>query len=105
MTSAIAGMTIFGWVTQEFGERPSVFGIGVGLFLPPECPCGSDAGRRPIGRKRRFPLRGETPVVVMVTQPTSHLTHTRLIAARRGASQLALDEDSAELVMTGGARH
>jgi MFS family permease len=33
MTSAIAGMTIFGWVTQEFGERPSVFGIGVGLFL------------------------------------------------------------------------
>jgi len=33
MTSAIAGMTIFGWVTQDFGERPSVFGIGVGLFL------------------------------------------------------------------------
>ncbi|MFO0733359.1 MAG: MFS transporter [Nitrospiraceae bacterium] len=33
MTSAIAGMTIFGWTTQEFGERPSVFGIGVGLFL------------------------------------------------------------------------
>jgi MFS family permease len=33
MTSAIAGMMIFGWVTQEFGERPSVFGIGVGLFL------------------------------------------------------------------------
>lgn len=33
MTSAIAGMTLFGWTTQEFGERPSVIGIGVGLFL------------------------------------------------------------------------
>lgn len=33
MTSAIAGMTLFGWTTQEFGERTSVIGIGVGLFL------------------------------------------------------------------------
>ena len=33
MTSAIAGMTIFGWVTQEFGERPSVFGIGWVCFI------------------------------------------------------------------------
>ncbi|MET0516298.1 MAG: MFS transporter [Nitrospiraceae bacterium] len=33
MTSAIAGMTLFGWTTQEFGERPSVIGIGIGLFL------------------------------------------------------------------------
>ena len=33
MASAIAGMTLFGWTTQEFGERPSVIGIGIGLFL------------------------------------------------------------------------
>ena len=33
MTSAIAGMTLFGWTTQEFGERLSVVGIGVGFFL------------------------------------------------------------------------
>ncbi|MEP7151041.1 MAG: MFS transporter [Nitrospira sp.] len=73
MTSAIAGMTIFGWVTQEFGERPSVFGIGVGLFLSalvsvrvvrwirtnwtePD-PHSAEEAKRP---------------VVMVTQPTSH---------------------------------
>ncbi|MGZ8394956.1 MAG: MFS transporter, partial [Nitrospira sp.] len=73
MTSAIAGMTIFGWVTQEFGERPSVFGIGVGLFLSalvsmrvvrwirtnwtePDLNSAEEA-KRP---------------VAMVTQPTSH---------------------------------
>jgi MFS family permease len=33
MTSAIAGMTLFGWTTQEVGERPSVVGIGIGFFL------------------------------------------------------------------------
>ncbi|HET6676457.1 MAG TPA: MFS transporter [Nitrospiraceae bacterium] len=33
MTSAIAGMTLFGWTTQELGERFSVVGIGVGFFL------------------------------------------------------------------------
>jgi DHA3 family macrolide efflux protein-like MFS transporter len=33
MTSAIAGMTLFGWMTQELGERLSVVGIGVGFLL------------------------------------------------------------------------
>ena len=33
MTSAIAGMTLFGWTTQEFGERLSVVGIGIGFLL------------------------------------------------------------------------
>lgn len=33
MTSAIAGMTLFGWTTQEIGERLSVVGIGVGFLL------------------------------------------------------------------------
>ncbi|WP_447978909.1 MFS transporter [Candidatus Nitrospira bockiana] len=33
MAAAIAGMTAFGWVTQEFGERTSVVGIGVVLIL------------------------------------------------------------------------
>ncbi|MDE3242478.1 MAG: MFS transporter [Nitrospirota bacterium] len=33
MTAAIAGMTFFGWTTQEFGERPSVIGIGAILFI------------------------------------------------------------------------
>lgn len=32
MTTAMAGMTFFGWVTQKFGERPSVIGIGLILF-------------------------------------------------------------------------
>lgn len=31
MTAAIAGMTMFGWITQQFGERASVMGIGVVL--------------------------------------------------------------------------
>jgi MFS family permease len=33
MTSAIAGMTMFGWVTQEYGEWASVVGIGMVLIL------------------------------------------------------------------------
>jgi MFS transporter, DHA3 family, macrolide efflux protein len=32
MTAAIAGMTTFGWITQQFGERASVVGIGVMLL-------------------------------------------------------------------------
>ena len=32
MTAAIAGMSMFGWVTQEFGEQASVIGIGLTLF-------------------------------------------------------------------------
>ncbi len=33
MSAAIAGMTIFGWVTQQFDERTSVVGIGVVLLV------------------------------------------------------------------------
>jgi MFS family permease len=32
MVAAIAGMTTFGWITQEFGERTSIVGIGLMLF-------------------------------------------------------------------------
>jgi len=32
MTAAIVGMTTFGWITQQFGERMSVMGIGVVLL-------------------------------------------------------------------------
>ncbi len=32
MAAAIAGITTFGWITQEFGERTSVIGIGLTLF-------------------------------------------------------------------------
>jgi DHA3 family macrolide efflux protein-like MFS transporter len=32
MAAAIAGITMFGWITQEFGERTSVIGIGLMLF-------------------------------------------------------------------------
>jgi MFS family permease len=32
MAAAVAGMSTFGWMTQEFGERASVIGIGVTLF-------------------------------------------------------------------------
>lgn len=73
MTSAIAGMTIFGWVTQEFGERPSVFGIGVGLFLSALV---SARVVRWIRTNWTEPdlhsaEEAERPVA-MVTQPTSH---------------------------------
>lgn len=73
MTSAIAGMTIFGWVTQEFGERPSVFGIGVGLFLSALVSVRvvrwirtnwTEASLRSVEQADRS--------VAMVTQPTSH---------------------------------
>jgi len=33
MTSAIAGMTMFGWITQEYGEWASVMGIGMVLIV------------------------------------------------------------------------
>ncbi|MER3423715.1 MAG: hypothetical protein C4293_11260 [Nitrospiraceae bacterium] len=32
MTAAIVGMTVFGWITQQFGERAGVLGIGVILL-------------------------------------------------------------------------
>jgi len=32
MAAAIGGMTAFAWITQEFGERSSVIGIGLTLF-------------------------------------------------------------------------
>jgi MFS family permease len=72
MTSAIAGMTIFGWTTQEFGERPSVFGIGVGLFLS-----ALVAARVVRWIHRNWtgvvpdPVADEERPVVLATQPTS----------------------------------
>lgn len=33
MTAAIIGMTAFGWITQEFGERTGVVGIGIVLIV------------------------------------------------------------------------
>jgi MFS transporter, DHA3 family, macrolide efflux protein len=33
MTAAIAGMTAFGWITQQFGERVGVIGIGAILLI------------------------------------------------------------------------
>ena len=32
MTAAIVGISMFGWITQEFGESTSVIGIGIMLF-------------------------------------------------------------------------
>jgi len=32
MATAMAGMWFFGWITQEWGERSSVIGIGLTLF-------------------------------------------------------------------------
>lgn len=72
MTSAIAGMTIFGWVTQEFGERPSVFGIGVGLFLSALVSIRVVRWIRTnwTGTSLHSVEESEEPVA-MVTQPTS----------------------------------
>ncbi len=73
MTSAIAGMTIFGWVTQEFGERPSVFGIGVGLFLSALVSARVVRWIRTNWTEANLhTLEKEEQPVVMVTQPTSH---------------------------------
>jgi MFS family permease len=72
MTSAIAGMTIFGWVTQEFGERPSVFGIGVGLFLSALVSMRVARWVHVNWAEASVPHQEEAGPVVMVTQPTSH---------------------------------
>ena len=73
MTSAIAGMTIFGWVTQEFGERPSVFGIGVGLFLSALVSVRVVRWIRTNWTEPDLQSTEEAePPVAMVTQPTSH---------------------------------
>ncbi|MCW5798155.1 MAG: MFS transporter [Nitrospira sp.] len=72
MTSAIAGMTIFGWVTQEFGERPSVFGIGVGLFLSALVSMRVARWVQVHWAETSRPAEEAAPPVVMVTQPTSH---------------------------------
>ena len=71
MTSAIAGMTIFGWVTQEFGERPSVFGIGVGLFLSALVSLRVARWVQTNWPGASLPEEEARPVV-MVTQTTSH---------------------------------
>ena len=71
MTSAIAGMTIFGWVTQDFGERPSVFGIGVGLFLSALVSLRVARWVQINWAETSLPAGEEARPVVMVTQPTS----------------------------------
>ncbi len=72
MTSAIAGMTIFGWVTQEFGERPSVFGIGVGLFLSALVSMRVARWVQVNWAETSNPAEATAGPVVMMTQPTSH---------------------------------
>ncbi len=72
MTSAIAGMTIFGWVTQDFGERPSVFGIGVGLFLSALVSMRVARWVQINWAEASLRTEEEPRPVVMVTQPTSH---------------------------------
>ncbi len=72
MTSAIAGMTIFGWVTQEFGERPSVFGIGVGLFLSALVSMRVARWVQVNWSEASLSTEEAARPVVMVTQPTSH---------------------------------
>ena len=72
MTSAIAGMTIFGWVTQEFGERPSVFGIGVGLFLSAMVSMRVARWVQVNWAETSNSAEATAGPVVMVTQPTSH---------------------------------
>lgn len=73
MTSAIAGMTIFGWVTQEFGERPSVFGIAVGLLLSALVSARVVRWIRTNWTEASLhSSEEEERPLVMVTQPTSH---------------------------------
>jgi hypothetical protein len=71
MTSAIAGMTIFGWVTQDFGERPSVFGIGVGLFLSALVSMRVARWVQVHWAETNHATEQVAEPVVMVTQPTT----------------------------------
>ncbi|WP_447602182.1 MFS transporter [Nitrospira sp. Nam80] len=70
MTSAIAGMTLFGWTTQELGERLSVVGIGIGFLLT-----ALVAAR--LVRWIRANWTGKTVAeepepIALTTQPTTH---------------------------------
>jgi MFS family permease len=70
MTSAIAGMTLFGWTTQELGERLSVVGIGIGFLLT-----ALVAAR--LVRWVRANWTGKTVAeepepIALTTQPTTH---------------------------------
>jgi MFS family permease len=48
MAAAIAGMTMFGWVTQQFGERASVIGIGIILLMTAVVAVGFSRWVRPL---------------------------------------------------------
>ena len=70
MASAIAGMTLFGWTTQEVGERPSVVGIGIGFFL-------TAMVATYVVRWVRANWTGRSPVeepqpIALATQPSTH---------------------------------
>ena len=70
MTSAIAGMTLFGWMTQEIGEHSSVIGIGIGFLLTAVV-----AGY--VVRWVRSNWTGRSPVeesqpMALATQPSTH---------------------------------
>jgi MFS family permease len=70
MTSAIVGMTLFGWMTQEVGERSSVVGIGIGFLL-------TAAVASYVVRWVRANWTGRSPVeesepMALATQPSTH---------------------------------
>jgi MFS family permease len=70
MASAIAGMTLFGWTTQEVGEHPSVVGIGIGFFLTAMVAAY-------VVRWVRANWTGRSPVeepqpIALTTQPSTH---------------------------------
>jgi len=70
MTSAIAGMTLFGWMTQEIGERSSVVGIGIGFLL-------TAVVASYVVRWVRANWTGRSPVeesqpIALATQPSTH---------------------------------
>ena len=70
MMSAIVGMTLFGWMTQEVGERSSVVGIGIGFLLTAVV-----AGY--VVRWVRANCTGRSPIeepesIALATQPSTH---------------------------------
>jgi MFS family permease len=70
MMSAIVGMTLFGWMTQEVGERSSVVGIGIGFLL-------TAVVAAYVVRWVRANWTGRSPIeepesIALATQPSTH---------------------------------
>jgi MFS family permease len=68
MSTAMAGMTFFGWITQELGERSSVIGIGLTLFATA---AAAGAVSRWVQTHQPVPIAGAPLAVGEVVDPAA----------------------------------